>query len=760
MKNNILSRLAFTFIWLTLIGVVFVSCEDDDDDSNNVLLEAFGPSPVLRGNDIHFIGENLNRINSIVLPPNIEITEINVVSPSELTITVPQDAQEGVITLNFDGGSITTKTRIGFTEPYELSSISPIDEAVRAGDLITITGDYLNNIVAVSFFGGASVDSSAFESQTRKEIVLGLPEEAQSGKIIVEDEAGNQLYSEEELIVSQPEFVGFQNSVVKAGSNLTVEGENLDLVKSIEFPGGAIVELQDFVEVSATQIVVAVPSNSQDGVVSLISVSNVVIPSRTEIEMIVPTITGITPSEIRNGEEITVTGENLDLISGVSFTGGGEVDVAVGGSSTELTVVTPETGLSGAVTFKTLAGKEVVWSDGVTFTAPSVTALNPATISPNNTLTLTGENLDLVAGIVFAGGMEGEIQSQSASEIQVFVPIGSETGSITLIAKNGAEIETTQTLTVNAPEFCYIPAIPGSDVEINAGEVFTVEVLNGDVLTDVKVNGYSSQYILQGTSLLFLVPSNAAGATDLTLVSSNGEITYSINVIGSGPVETVIMNETRDLGSWAGEGDGGAFRLYKSSFQGVPAGSILKFYFTASSYNQLQLNDANWSQQAIVEITDPTQTSYEMELTQELLDHILTTEDGWSETALIVQGEGLVISQVSVLTFSEGAGGETIWEGEEVLGNWESNIQLPASSFSNAQVGSILSVSVKDLDASSDYWQVALKNSSWEDIEIKNLAQGDSGVEFAVDEAVLGDMQSSGVIIQGAFATVTKIELK
>ncbi|WP_291858455.1 IPT/TIG domain-containing protein [Marinilabilia sp.] len=761
-------RHTFSMLMLFVLGagMLFTSCEDDDDENGSkVELLSYGPMPVARGGELRFIGNNLDKVSAVVIPNGIEIAASDFTNRSTdmISVTVPQTAVEGLVVLKTSEGDITTKTPIGFSEPISIDEFSPV--SVKPGGILTIKGDYLNLVKEIIFTDRVvAVDTVSFEAQSRKEIQVVVPDGAQTGIIGVSDgaEEPNIVYTEGELEVVLPAFAedGIAPNPVKAGEELTITGSNLDIVRSVKFEGEQIVESDDFVSQTESEIVVVVPAASQDGAVVIVPGSGLEITSATGIEMVVPTITGITPAMLRNGEEITVSGENLDLISNVVFTGDAEGEIAEGGTATQLVVVTPELGLSGAVTFKTLAGKEVVWSDGISFTEPSVTSLNPAAISPNSTLTLTGENLDLVAGIVFAGGIEGEIESQSPTEIQVFVPIGSESGAITMIAKNGAEIETTQSLTVDAPEFSYIPDLPGPEVEINAGEVVTVEVLNGDVLTGVKVNGFSSQFILQGSTLLFLVPSDASGDTDVTLVSSNGEITYTLNVIGSGPIETVIMNEVRDLGSWTGEADGGAFRLYKPSFQGVPAGSILKFYFTASDYNQLQINNANWGSYTTVEITDPTQTSYEMELTQEFLDNILTTSDGWSETAIIVQGEGLVISQVSILTFNESSAGETLWEGEEVLGNWSGNVQLGAALFANAQVGMTLAVTVKDLDASSDYWQIALKDGGWGDIEIASLAAGDTGCEFTIDEAILAEMQSSGVIIQGAFATVTKIELK
>ncbi|MFW6389039.1 MAG: IPT/TIG domain-containing protein [Marinilabiliaceae bacterium] len=761
-------RFSFTALLLSAVGagIFFTSCEDDEEtDSGKAKLLSYGPMPIARGAELNFIGNNLDKVTSIVIPDGIEIeaSEFTTHNTELITLTVPQNAEEGLVVIKTTEGEITTKTPIGYSEPISIDEFSPA--TIKPGEVITITGDYLNLVKEVIFTDRAvAADSTHFEEQSRKELKVTVPEEAQTGVIAVSDGAEEPVivYSENELEVTLPSIEEITPNPVKAGNDITITGRDLNLVAQVRLGGDRTIDAEDFSSHAVEEIVLTIPDDTQDGPVLLIPASGVEVTSEAELEMTVPTIGSIEPITLKNGEQITVTGENLDLVSSVVFAEDAEGEIAEGRTATEIVVTTPETAISGEVVFNTLAEKSVT-GEKVTFVDPSVTEISPNQTSPASSFTIIGENLDLVENVILGGKVEGEIENQTETELQVGVKFGSESGPLTLVAKNGSEVETSQTLTVEAPQFCYIEELPDEETEIYAGEVFPVEVANGSMLTDVVLNGNSSQYILDGFTLYFLIPSDASGETELTLVSSNESFTYTINVIGAAPVETVIMEETRDLGSWAGEDDGGAFRLNKSSFEGVKAGSILKFYFTASDYNQLQINDANWSEQEIIEITDPAQTTYEMELTQEFLDHILTTEDGWSETATIIQGEGLVIEKVSILTFDgapENAGGETIWEGETVLGNWEGSIELGSDNFTNAETGMTLSISIKDQDPSADYWQIALKDSDWGDIEIADVAQDATEQEFAVDETLLNEMQNGGIIIQGAFCTITKIELK
>ncbi|KAA6338627.1 hypothetical protein EZS27_013390, partial [termite gut metagenome] len=153
MKKIFLNRVILTVLCFAIGVVFFASCEKEDSVSVVVVeLQAFGPSPVLRGNDITFIGENLDKVTAVVIPGCPAITDITVVSPSIIQVKVPQEATEGAITLQYPGGEIVTKATLSFTEPYSIESIAPL-ELIREGEEVTIKGDYLWNITGVAFSG-------------------------------------------------------------------------------------------------------------------------------------------------------------------------------------------------------------------------------------------------------------------------------------------------------------------------------------------------------------------------------------------------------------------------------------------------------------------------------------------------------------------------------------------------------------------------------------------------------------------------------
>lgn len=628
---------------LIIIPALFVACSDDDDDNNNggvPLLEAYGPSPALRGSQLTFIGKNLDKVSKVILPDNIEITDIEVVSNEQIKVTIPQNAGVGYVKLVSGSAELTSKTLLTYTEPISITKISP--NPVKAGQTLTIEGDYLNLIQKVIFADNVEVECKG----ERGKIEVTVPREARTGTIILADTATIpvELESEIELQVVLPSVDKVLDLTgKKPGDVISIPGKDLDLVEFVKLPAG---EAIDF-EVKDNTLSFTLPEGATDGSIVMVAYSGVPV-TIAGIGMAVPADLAATPATgIKTGTTITIKGVNMDLITTVTFPGVEEAVTPSSKTATQIEVTTPEGATSGDLVLNTASGNTA--SVVITTLKPAVSSYNPASVAAGNTVTLNGENLDLVASVTFGGNAVVEVTPASATALSVAVPVAAETGEITLTMKNG-ETVLCPSLTITKPETCYIPTLPDPTEEIKSGTILTMEVENGDKLTGVQVNGNDTQYILQGKSLNILIPNNANGDTEFKLISSNGEISYTIFIVSSGLVETVIMDEVRDLGSWTNEASGGAFRLYKSSFEGVKAGAVLKFYFTVTGFGQLQINNANWSAWDMPEFDDTSLTFYEMELTQDFLDNIMNTNDGWSDTAIIIQGASLIISKVSIIT--------------------------------------------------------------------------------------------------------------
>lgn len=372
--NKIYKFSAWWMVCLILLSsLTFTACETNDVDTNQykggISLNVFGPSPVLRGGELRFLGCGLDQVASVLIPGCDAITDIQLISAEEIRVIVPQTALPGYVTLMLrNGESIVTKTQLTYSEPVSIESFSP--ESVRPGDVLTIKGEYLNLMHQVIFAENVIVSdeviaeeetteaTSKFLKHTRNEIQVRVPEEAQSGKIILSDgaEIPNRLYSEVELQVVLPsvaEVADYNN--IKPGAIMTVTGENFDLVKEVRMENGEKVEFEFSAENKTLQF--TLPANAVSGFIYVVPASGVRIPVAS-IELAKPGNFSCATSDVAAGGQITIQGENLDLVSAVIFTGEVEGEI-ISQSPEQLIVSVPVLAQSGSVTFKMANGEQV-----------------------------------------------------------------------------------------------------------------------------------------------------------------------------------------------------------------------------------------------------------------------------------------------------------------------------------------------------------------------------------------------------------------
>lgn len=469
--------LLFLVMLFTAISPLFIACDDDDEKiGSEIILESYGPMPIARGAELKFIGYNLDKVTAVILPPNIEITNFTSKTAELLTLTVPQEAVEGSVVLKTPQGDITTKTPIGYSEPISIASFAPL--SIKAGQEMTISGDYLNLVKEVIFTDRITVASSAFVSQSRKELKVKVPAEAQTGKIAVSNGAEDPIiiYSQTELSVALPAITAISPNPVKAGEILTITGTNLDLVKKTVLGGEKTVTV--FQSQSATKIELKVPADAKDGKVTVIPASQVSVVSQAELKMVVPTVS-VDPKTIKNGGTLKVTGTNLDLITSVVFGGGVAGTIEASGTASAINVTVPDEAVTGEVVFNTAAEKSVSGGN-ITIIGPVINGFNPSSGKPNTDLVISGTNLDLASKVIFTGGLEGAIGAQSESSLTVTVPVGAKTGPITIVAINGVEVVTTGSFEVlsNLPNFDSYTEMRGEP-----GKILT---LNGTKLDLIK----------------------------------------------------------------------------------------------------------------------------------------------------------------------------------------------------------------------------------------------------------------------------------
>jgi hypothetical protein len=353
-KMRILSLL---FIFTAL--VFFSACEDDEEGSKEVVLLSFGPSGVHHGDEIVFIGENMDKVTAIVLPPGIEVTSFVEQTNERITIVVPDEAEAGTVVLKTPAGDIESKTMLNFEVPVQITNI-PAE--VKPGTTLTITGQMLNWIEQITFTSELVVNKEDFLSQSLTELSVTVPMEAQTGFLTFASGGTEPMVfkSEETLTVTLPTATSLSPTPVRHTEALTITGTDLDLVTQITFPDGAIVVSADFVSQSLTEIVVNVPSTAINGKLTFAVASGVEVESATNLSIELPNVTALSPSSTGDhnpGTTLTLTGTNLDLVASVTVPGAATpVSSFTSHSATEIQLVIPDGAKGGTLMMTTIHG--------------------------------------------------------------------------------------------------------------------------------------------------------------------------------------------------------------------------------------------------------------------------------------------------------------------------------------------------------------------------------------------------------------------
>ncbi len=388
-----------TFLLIfALCAAVFSACDDDETESSDVTLLSFGPAGVKHGEQIKFIGTNLDRVSSIVLQPGVEIAASGFASQTKnlIEVVIPAQAEAGKVILKTDAGDIETKTPLDFEVPVEITSMTP---EVKPGTNLTINGNFLNWIEEITFSDEITV--TEFVSQSLNELVVTVPMEAQTGFLTFQTGGTEPLTfaSDEKLTVSLPAVTSMSPASVEHTKNLTLTGTNLDLVTSVVFAGGTTVST--FESQSETQLVVKVPATAIKGKLTLKQASPVDVVTTSDVVITLPVGTDIAPKPAVPGtDNITITGTNLNLVAKLRLAGkSGPIEIA----STAFTTHTPT-----SIVFALPANAD---NGGVTYTtihnytnALGVTVVIPGAGPAPLALTLFDEQINFGGGNWSWGG--------------------------------------------------------------------------------------------------------------------------------------------------------------------------------------------------------------------------------------------------------------------------------------------------------------------------------------------------------------------
>lgn len=661
----------FAMLVVALVGLSLTACSDGDNLStdqygNEISLQSFGPCPVLRGGTLYLYGTNLDQIESVNLPGADPITAYEILQSgynSKISIQVPAEKCEpGQIVLKTKkGGEITSVSPITYREDIEITKFFVGSEGTmvgNVGDVVTIKGDYLNLMHGVIFAGSDTIKEAEFVGHDRYTIQVKIPAEARTGVITLTDtiKDGTSLETKEELTINTPEATPIKDRNIKAGEILSIKGSSFDQIVSVKFEG-ATVNAADFKSQSAAEITVAVPAKATDGTFYVVTKSGIEVPVGNIIT-VVPTQLVATPNPVKNGAELTITGKDMDLITGIAFPNAAASQLNKV-ETTKVTATVPKDAQEGDITLSLANGKTVTVA--YTLVKPTVASCTPAAITAGDKTIIKGTNLDLVASITFPGDVEQTVEkfaAQNANAIAVTVPAACAGTGFKLNLKNGTTIEVKDALSIKAATDPAIASItPGEAI---AGSTITITGKNFQNIQNLyigsyKVNRYTSR---TNTEIVCQVPANAeVGTYKIVMEDPDGNKIEGpeFKVV---PAEKDIATITTNMDNSAIKypynftwDDTGRFRIMKADLikLGVKVGSKMLFYKEAGATGQVQINNANWVGIDTVSDWNGDQNCVVKVFDAAMMEAVNSISDGWSDTAFILQGDLKNVTKIAIL---------------------------------------------------------------------------------------------------------------
>lgn len=658
---------------VALVGLSLTACSDGDDLStdqygNDISLQSFGPCPVLRGGTLYLYGTNLDQIESVNLPGADPITAYETLQSgkqSKISIQVPAEKCEpGQIVLKTKkGGEITSVSPITYREDIEITKFFVGSEGTmvgNVGDVVTIKGDYLNLMHGVIFAGSDTIKEAEFVGHDRYTIQVKIPTEARTGVITLTDATkdGTSLETKEELTINTPEATPIKDRNIKAGEILSIKGTSFDQIVSVKFEG-ATVDAAGFKSQSAAEITVAVPAKATDGTFYVVTKSGIEVPVGNIIT-VVPTQLVATPNPVKNGAELTITGKDMDLITGIAFPNAAASQLNKV-ETTKVTATVPEdaqekTKDANGIILSLANGKTVTVA--YTLVKPTVASCTPAAITAGDKTIIKGTDLDLVASITFPGDVEQTVEkfaAQNANAIAVTVPAACAGTGFKLNLKNGTTIEVKKdALSIKAATDPAIASItPG---EATAGSTITITGKNFQNIQNLyigsyKVNRYTSR---TNTEIVCQVPANAEVGTykivmedpdgnkiegpEFKVVPAEKDIAELVTNMDNGKI-TYPFDFSWSSGS-------GKFYLTKEVFEKVKVkvGSKLIVYKDPTVKGQVQINKNETGWPTITTIADWNPSESKLEY---VFDE--TAVEVANSCGFAIQGELRGVTKIAIL---------------------------------------------------------------------------------------------------------------
>lgn len=223
------------------------------------------PNPVKNGAELTITGKDMDLITDIAFP-NAATSQLNKVETTKVTSTVPEDAQEGDITLSLANGKTVT---VAYTlvKPT-VASCTPA--AITAGDKTIIKGTDLDLVKSITFPGDVEQTVEKFAAQNANAIAVTVPAACAGTGFKLNLKNGTTIEEKDKLSIkaaTDPAIASITPGEATAGSTITITGKNFQNIQNLYIGS---YKVNRYTSRTNTEIVCQVPANAEVGTYKIV----------------------------------------------------------------------------------------------------------------------------------------------------------------------------------------------------------------------------------------------------------------------------------------------------------------------------------------------------------------------------------------------------------------------------------------------------------------------------------------------------------
>ena len=487
-------------------------------------------------------GSSTVRIGSVVIPSSSLASWSN----TRIRFRVPTNMRSGNVTVRTSTGT-SNAIRLEITSPY-LASVSP--SRVKPGDRLTLTGANFGSRRGSGYVlfapNARPLASSDYVVWSGSRIVVKVPARARSGDVKVVTGAGTS--GGKRIVVESvaPQITSVSPRQVLYNQVVTVTGINFGSSRgsSTVRIGSVVIPSSWLDSWSNTIIRFRVPTNMRSG--NLVVRTSKGTSNAILLEIISPYLGSVSPSRVKPGDRLTLTGANFRSSRGSSYVlfapnvrplSGDYVTwndsrivvrVPAGAQSGDVKVAVIGAGVSGT--------KRVVVESA---SSPQITSVSPRQVQYNQVVTVIGSSFGSSRGSssVRIGSVAiSSFTTWSSTIIRFRVPTNVRSGNLTV--RTSAGTSNAIRLEITSP---YLGSV--SPVSVKPGDRLTLTGANfgssrgsGYVLFAPNVRPSSGDYVTWSDSRIVVKVPVGAQSGDVKVVATGSQSSGTKRIIVEGEV--------------------------------------------------------------------------------------------------------------------------------------------------------------------------------------------------------------------------------